>query len=269
MKDHSVSVIRKRRAPLKKGGLVWLTLLVPTLLLASTATAQDQGTSQDFFGKDFANSMLDGVEIENAKGVRRERAPEQAPRQPAVRLPGIPGVRPQRPNGEEQQRPIAPWAKQPLPGGDPTRRGAGLKEQPRELTGRSILAVDLYVNSLNRSHFEKQMENLARFVKQGQVQWIHVGHIGDELNVSEKWKRWIESVNGSIAALPEVPSELKVTQSPTWVMKTKEDQFVFEGFEKVSSLLGTDGDLVLPDEKARETRDEEESRREPEVAQEF
>jgi hypothetical protein len=171
---------------------------------------------------------------------------------------------------QQRERPVAPWASQPFPGGDQNRRSASSEERPREPTARSVLAVDLYVNSLNRAHFEKQMENLAQFVRAGRVQWVYVGHVGDERNVSEKWKKWIESINGTISALPEPPSELKVTQSPTWVMKTKQDQFVFEGFEKVSSLLSKDGDLVLPEEKTSDEPVEDENNvKEPEVAQEF
>jgi hypothetical protein len=93
---------------------------------------------------------------------------------------------------------------------------------------RNILVI-AYVNSVNSEHFAKVLQEVLRLHDERQAFVYGVFHVGLYTAVTREIDADLTSRNIQVAQIDGPPEALQVTQSPTWLIKTKEGVHIVEG----------------------------------------
>jgi hypothetical protein len=113
--------------------------------------------------------------------------------------------------------------------------------------GRKAHAT-LYVNSLDKAHFESVMRKVVSFAERdSKMRVTQVFHIGDYRNVSQAIKDDMARNKIFLGAMPVVPPHLQATDSPTWVINDKSGTHIVEGILDIDKCIDKDGQYRQPE----------------------
>jgi len=93
---------------------------------------------------------------------------------------------------------------------------------------RSILVM-VYVNSLDAEHFRKVIDEALRLHDERQAFIFGVYHAGVYTAITSELEAELSARNINVTQVDGPPKMLQSTQSPTWLIKTKEGVHIVEG----------------------------------------
>ncbi len=141
--------------------------------------------------------------------------------------PGYDGSQRVPVRGAPQKEPIAPPAQVPQ----------RLQEQASSLPKLQVNAkksvVSVFVNSLDRSHFNRVLEEAIRLHDSNRVIMSGVFHIGDFEALTPTLEQNLSSRGIAIHQIAAADRELFAEFSPTWVISTRKGRHVAEGFLEI------------------------------------
>jgi hypothetical protein len=109
----------------------------------------------------------------------------------------------------------------------------------------------VYVNSLNRDHFEGVITKVLDIQRKRKIQIYGVFHIGDYKNVSDKRRSDLERAGIFILQIDKMPADVPATLSPAWGIMTPESQrtgsaYLIEGYMEPQIFFNQSGQFQIP-----------------------
>jgi hypothetical protein len=193
-----------------------ILLLGACAVLALPVRGEAQSSPKEFYQKNYADKPL----------TAGEQLPEYAGREKVV----------------IQQRDRSEWAA-PRPTspavGRNSESSARSQLQDEQRARNGFLTV--YVNSLDKQHFERVIENTVAIADKAQFRVSSVVHVGDYRNVSERVEQDLKGARISLVAAAVPPAYLGITRSPAWVLYTPQGIHIVEGvmqFDRFMTPMG-------------------------------
>ena len=118
--------------------------------------------------------------------------------------------------------------------------------KPAGVKKRKIL-VNVFVNSANKDHFLRIIEEVIRLHDQKQAFVISVEHVGDYRSVTPDIEGALSKRGIQLYQISSVPAELEVSASPAWLIRTKQGTHIAEGFARLSQMINEWGEYVPRD----------------------
>lgn len=145
--------------------------------------------------------------------------------------------------GREYERPNASLKNSKNSTGIPKQdssSSSGKISSPERKKRRVVVSV--YVNSLDKEHFRKVMEEVFSLHDSRRAFITTVQHIGDYHVVTPELTDELSKRNIMMVAVSEPPIAAKVTKSPAWIITTKDGIHITEGTLSLSSSINEYGE---------------------------
>lgn len=108
------------------------------------------------------------------------------------------------------------------------------------------LFVSVYVNALDREHSKMVINRALALHLRGRMRVLVIGHFGSTVNISEEQQHAIEEAGITLVQVREMPLKLPTTQSPTWIISTGVEHYVFDGVVHPEQFFSLQGDFIPP-----------------------
>ena len=117
---------------------------------------------------------------------------------------------------------------------------------PEDKPGVPVLSIGAVINSLDFTHFYRNLNSLSLLAQKHDFEIGRVYAIGDfqKMLASAKMLGRLMARRGQLDWLPTVPEKFKITKSPTWIVSTADGDFVIEGMPLLESFFNAKGEFV-------------------------
>ncbi len=135
--------------------------------------------------------------------------------------------------------PIQPGPRVPVP--PVAQKQTSSLPQPQVETKKPV--VSLFVNSLDRSHFGRVIEEAIRLHDAKRAVVVGIFHIGDYEAVTPEIEQELRRRGIAVHQVNSVFRELFAESSPTWVVSTPQGRHVAEGFLEITPFFDEWGEF--------------------------
>jgi hypothetical protein len=118
-------------------------------------------------------------------------------------------------------------------------------------SGRMPVVMIVYVNSLDRDHFNRAVRALLKMRHSTKAMVGAILHIGDYRNVTTEQKSSLQSAGIPLQPLDRVPDHLEALKSPVWEVITDAQPVYFSGVFDIGRFFAADGSLKKEPEQGK------------------
>lgn len=227
-----------------------LICFISCVVHAEDKSAQDS----PFYEKDFAKSPMEG---QKGGGGSKEKFKEMFPEAYRTFIPdGIPTIQNKdRTHSENDEK-----KEEDQSSVDPM--GSKKKELFDQMDGTDkeiykVISVGAVINGVNKKHLEEYVQRFQELIKDrdfpvGKLKIVgppeHIGKFYQYLEANpteENLTKLFQGLLNTEMAL-EVPAELNISSSPTWVIQTDKGTVLLEGYKDPRKFFNKKGELALP-----------------------
>lgn len=114
----------------------------------------------------------------------------------------------------------------------------------------------VYVTSIDSEHFSRVCNKVLALQRQGKIRINLILHYGNYENVSEQQKTTLLQHGVQVIELPELPTDIPLSQSPAWVIFSDDAQrsvdsgapigYLVQGYFNIEQFFDQYGSFALP-----------------------